>query len=206
MLITRLKSMDEILALAVGKTVVICCEGCNEVYFPKKEVTEAQNSLLVSRTVLAVIASDYMCRSESLELQAQQYMDKIDIADTLLIFSCGVGVQTIAELFINKQVLTACDTYPLPGCQGVTPLEYDCDQCGECYLNDTGGVCPITTCPKSLVNGQCGGAKNGKCEINSNMECGWERINKRLINVKSSETRQNYIKIRDFSKNKENTE
>ena len=29
-------------------------------------------------------------------------------------------------------------------CQGVTPLEYKCDQCGECYLNLTGGICPIT--------------------------------------------------------------
>ena len=59
-------------------------------------------------------------------------------------------------------VCAACDTYPVPGFQGVTPLEYKCDQCGECYLNLTGGICPITACSKSLVNGQCGGSKNGK--------------------------------------------
>ena len=35
----------------------------------------------------------------------------------------------------------------------------------ECYLNGTGGICPITACSKSLINGQCGGAKNGMCEV-----------------------------------------
>ena len=68
----------------------------------------------------------------------------------------------------------------LPGFQGVTPLEYDCGQCGECYLNLTGGICPITACSKSLVNGPCGGTKNGKCEVNPEMDCGWERIIQRL--------------------------
>ena len=67
--------------------------------------------------------------------------------------------------------------------QGVTPLEYKCDQCGECYLNLTGGICPITACSKSLVNGQCGGCKDGKCEVDSEMECGWERIYRRLAQI-----------------------
>ena len=53
--------------------------------------------------------------------------------------SCGVGVQTVSEYLEDKMVCAACDTYPVPGFQGVTPLEYKCDQCGECYLNLTGG-------------------------------------------------------------------
>ena len=65
----------------------------------------------------------------------------------------------------------------------MTPLEYKCDQCGECYLNLTGGICPITACSKSLVNGQCGGCKDGKCEVDSEMECGWERIYRRLAQI-----------------------
>ena len=44
----------------------------------------------------------------------------------------------------------------------------------------TGGICPITACSKSLVNGQCGGSKNGMCEVDNTMECGWERIYRRL--------------------------
>ena len=68
----------------------------------------------------------------------------------------------------------------LPGVQGVTPLTVDCGQCGECFLNLTGGICPITACSKSLVNGPCGGTKDGKCEVNPGMECGWERIYRKL--------------------------
>ena len=113
-------------------------------------------------------------------LRLQRYMSEIEAADTILVFSCGVGVQTVAEYFDDKKVCAACDTVRLPGFQGVTPLEHNCDQCGECYLNLTGGICPITACSKSLVNGQCGGSKNGKCEVEPNMECGWERIYRRL--------------------------
>ena len=50
----------------------------------------------------------------------------------------------------------------------------------KCYLNITGGVCPIVDCSKSLVNGQCGGAKNGKCEVDPNKDCAWEKIYQRL--------------------------
>ena len=95
-------------------------------------------------------------------------------------FSCGVGVQTISGLLDDKPVYACCDTVELPGFQGVTPLEYDCDQCGECFLNLTGGICPITACSKSLVNGPCGGTKDGKCEVSPTIDCGWERIIQRL--------------------------
>ena len=118
-----------------------------------------------------------------MELRLQNHMDEIQAADMVLVFSCGVGVQTIAAYLEEKKVCAACDTCPLPGFQGVTPLEYKCDQCGECYLNLTGGICPITACSKSLVNGQCGGAKNGRCEVDSDMECGWERIYRRLEQI-----------------------
>ena len=96
------------------------------------------------------------------------------------VFSCGVGVQTISQMLEDKPVYACCDTIELPGFQGVTPLEVDCGQCGQCFLNLTGGICPITACSKSLVNGPCGGTKNGKCEVNPEMDCGWERIIQRL--------------------------
>ena len=108
---------------------------------------------------------------------------QIDEADMILVFSCGVGVQTVAQMFESKKVCAGCDTYALPGFQGVTPLEYDCKQCGQCYLNITGGICPLTACSKGLINGQCGGCKDGKCEVDPNMECGWERIIRRLTQV-----------------------
>ena len=99
----------------------------------------------------------------------------------------------------EKRVCAACDTYALPGFQGVTPLEYDCKQCGECYLNLTGGICPLTACSKGLVNGQCGGAKNGKCEVDCDMECGWERIQRRLEMIGRLDALKCPVQVRNYA-------
>ena len=100
-------------------------------------------SLVEVGNVTGIITTDYICNPENMKLRLQKHKSAIDAADVVLVFSCGVGVQTIAEYLEDKKVCAACDTYPLPGFQGVTPLEYDCDQCGECYLNITGGICRI---------------------------------------------------------------
>ena len=126
-------------------------------------------------------------------------MDEIDEADTVLVLSCGVGVQTVAEYLEDKRVVAACDTYRLPGFQGVTPLEFDCGQCGECFLNLTGGICPITACSKSLVNGQCGGAKDGHCEVDPDMDCGWELIHRKLTKLGRLDLIQAPVQIHHFA-------
>ncbi|MCL1836261.1 MAG: methylenetetrahydrofolate reductase C-terminal domain-containing protein [Treponema sp.] len=199
MFITELKEKDLILPLLQGKTVIICCEGCREVHFPDEEAAALCNGLLGSGNAEAAVVTDYICNPGHLRLQLEKYADKVESADTILVFSCGVGVQTAAENFEGKRVLAACDSYSLPGFQGLTPLEYDCDQCGECYLNSTGGICPITACSKSLVNGQCGGSKNGKCEVDGEMECGWERIYRRLERLGRLDSLQYAAKIRNYA-------
>jgi len=37
----------------------------------------------------------------------------------------------------------------------------------------TGSICPITRCPKGLINGPCGGQNKGKCEIDKDRDCAW---------------------------------
>ena len=199
MLITQLKPKDDILPLAERNTIIINCEGCREVFFPEDEAASLQKELTENGTISETVTTDYICNPENLLLQLNNRMEKVNAAETLLVFSCGVGVQTVAETFPEKKVFAACDTVPLPGDQGVTPLEYDCAQCGECHLNETGGICPITACSKSLVNGQCGGSKNGKCEVDSDMECGWERIYKRLENLNLLDAMDHPVKIRNYN-------
>jgi len=199
MLITMLKSPEDIKALAGLKTVIISCEGCKEVSFPAGEVKEFNKELLDNGTALKVIRTEYVCSPENLEVVTKKHLDKINAADTVIVFSCGVGVQSVSEKFAQKPVVAGCDTLPLPGYQGVTPLEVDCDQCGECYLNSTGGICPIALCSKSLVNGQCGGCKDGKCEVDKNMDCAWERIYKRLEKLELLDNMKYPAKVRNFS-------
>ena len=195
MLITKLKSKDDILPLTGKNTFIITCEGCKEVYFPEEEAAELLSELAAS----GAMVTEYICNPDNLMFQLGKHMDKLKAADTVLVFSCGVGVQTVSESFADKKVFAACDTYSLPGDQGVTPLEYDCEQCGECHLNNTGGICPITACSKSLVNGQCGGSKDGKCEVDKEMECGWERIYRRLEKMQALDTLNYPVKMRNFA-------
>ena len=180
MLITTLKSRDAIAALVEGKAFIINCHGCKEVGFPEAEAAEMEKELCEAGKVTGIMTTDYICTPDNFKLRLKAYLPQIAEADTILVLSCGVGVQTVAEIFEDKKVCAACDTTRLPGFQGVTPLEVACDQCGECYLTMTAGICPITACSKSLVNGPCGGTKMGKCEVDPNMECGWERIYRRL--------------------------
>lgn len=198
MLITQLKSKERIKELIKGKTFIINCIGCKEVYFPEHEADKLQKELEAEGNVLERITKDYICSPDNLRVQLRKYMDKIKEADTILVFSCGVGVQTTAEYLEDKRVYSGCDTYPLPGFQGLTPQKFDCSQCGECYLNYTGGICPITACSKSLVNGQCGGSKNGKCEVDKNMDCGWDRIYRKLEKLKKLDTLKYPVKVRNY--------
>ena len=200
MLITQLKAKETIVSLAEGKKVfIINCHGCKEVRFPEKEAAEFQKELAAAGNVTGTITTDYICNPENMKLRLEKHMSEIEAADVVLVYSCGVGVQTIAEYLENKKVCTACDTYPVPGFQGVTPLEYDCKQCGECYLNLTGGICPITACSKSLVNGQCGGSKDGKCEVDGSMECGWERIYRRLAQIGRLDVLKCPVQVRNYA-------
>ncbi len=196
MLITELKAKETILSLIQGKVFIINCHGCKEIHFPEKEAEALEKEL---NNVTGIFTTDYICNPENLKLRLEKYAAQIEAADTILVLSCGVGVQTVAEMFDNKRVCAACDTYALPGFQGVTPLEYDCKQCGECYLNLTGGICPITACSKSLVNGQCGGAKDGKCEVDPNMECGWERIMRRLAQIGRLDAVKCPVQVRNYA-------
>ena len=181
MLMTKLKSKDEILSLTSGSFFVINCHGCKEVGFPEEEAKALEKALMEAGRLAGTITTDYVCNPTELTLRLRSCLGIIGEADAVLVLSCGVGVQTVAEYLEDYKVFAACDTIELPGFQGVTPLEYDCGQCGECFLNLTGGICPITACSKSLVNGPCGGTSNsGKCEVCPDMECGWERIIQRL--------------------------
>ena len=195
MLITELKNTEVLTSQLNGKVFVINCHGCKEIRFPEAEANEFQKELAKTGSV----TTEYICNPDNLKVQLQKHTAAIEEADIIAVFSCGVGVQTVAEMFPMKKVVACCDTYALPGFQGVTPLEHDCKQCGQCYLNLTGGICPITACSKSLINGQCGGAKNGKCEVDPNMECGWERIYQRLKAVGRLDVLKCPVQLRNWA-------
>ena len=199
MLITELKSTETLRAQLKGKVFVLNCHGCREIRFPEAEANAFQAELTAEGVVTGIFTTEYICNDENLAVILKPHAAAIEAADTIAVFSCGVGVQTVAAMYPAKRVVACCDTYALPGYQGVTPLEVDCKQCGECFLNLTGGICPLTACSKSLVNGQCGGAKNGKCEVDPNMECGWERIYQKLKKIGRLDAMKCPVQLRNYA-------
>ena len=199
MLITELKNKDLIQSQLRGKVFILLCHGCKELRFPEEEARSLIKELCDAGMVTGTLTTDYICNEENLHLRLKAYLGQIEEADTLLVLSCGVGVQTVAAMFEHKRVIAGCDTYRLPGFQGVTPLKHDCRQCGQCYLNLTGGICPITACSKSLINGQCGGAKDGKCEVDPNMDCGWERIYRKLEQLGQLDAMKCAVQLRNYA-------
>jgi len=100
----------------------------------------------------------------------------IDDADAVLSMACGCGIQFVGEHYADKVVLPAVNTT----FDGVT-LEHGvwserCLGCGNCILDKTLGICPVTRCAKSIFNGPCGGSHGGKCEVNEETPCAWQLI------------------------------
>ena len=62
--------------------------------------------------------------------------------------SCGAGTQAAVEIFKDKPVYTANDTLFLGNMTRFRVFDERCSLCGECIINKTGGICPVTNCPK----------------------------------------------------------
>ncbi len=122
----------------------------------------------------------------------EQHKVETEQADSFLILACGQGIHTVMDATDGGIVHPGCDT--IFGGETVTDdfiTEY-CSLCGECIVEYTGGLCPVTLCAKSLLNGPCGGAKNGKCEVDRNRDCGWQLIYDRLIALSRLDEMEKY--------------
>jgi hypothetical protein len=75
-----------------------------------------------------------------------------------------------------------------------------CQECGDCILNDTGGICPITKCAKSLLNGPCGGSEDGRCEVDPIRECAWVLIYNRMTALNEVDKLKRFVEAKDYSK------
>ena len=118
----------------------------------------------------------------------------------VFVISCGLGIQTVADV-LDLPVFAAADSVTCKGHHGMALTKKACDACAQCYLSMTGGICPIVDCSKSLVNGQCGGAKDGKCEVSPDKDCAWAKIQERLAEQgRLSELTAQPVQMRDYSK------
>lgn len=119
------------------------------------------------------------CHQGGTRLDARKRFGDIDRADAVLVLACGAGVQTVADA-VSKPVFPGLESAFLGTVVRHGVFEERCQTCGDCVLDLTAGICPVTTCPKGLLNGPCGGMWDGKCEVLRDRECTHVRIRRRL--------------------------
>ena len=199
----KLKSNDELASVLEGKDnlFVIACNKCFK-EFETVDEPDCDEFLKFAaeqgKNVTGSAKLDFLCNKMHTENKLQDLIP--EGTENVVVISCGLGIQTVADL-AGKPVIAASNTLNYRGHHGMALTKKSCDACAQCYLNVTGGVCPIVDCSKSLVNGQCGGAKNGKCEVDPNKDCAWEKIYQRLEKQGRLEEFLNQpVQVRDFSK------
>lgn len=136
------------------------------------------------------------CHLGGTKLDARKHVGDIDAADALLVLTCGAGVQTVADS-VKKPVFPALESAFLGTVIRHGVFEERCQTCGDCVLDLTAGICPVTTCPKGLLNGPCGGMWDGRCEVLRDRDCTHVRIRNRL--AEQGRSRSGVIPAKDYS-------
>lgn len=198
-----LKASNELTALLEGKDnlFVVACNKCFKAFDTAQEPDcEAFLKLAEEqgKTVTGSMKVDFLCNQP---LTAKALCDAIpEGTENIIVVSCGLGIQTVAAME-DLPVYSATNSLNYTGHHGMALTKKACDACAQCYLNITGGICPVVDCSKSLLNGQCGGAKDGKCEVSPDKDCAWEKIQQRLEKQgRLEELKAQPVQLRDYGK------
>lgn len=191
----RITPYERVLVLGCGTCMTVCnAGGEREVSFLHSALRLAQAKSGDEHHTFSEYTLKRQCDLEFLDLLA----DKVGEVDAILSLGCGIGVQAIAERFPDMPVLPGVNTTFMGMAKEWGVWDERCASCGDCRLDETGGICPITRCTKSILNGPCAGTKNGKCEANRDMDCAWILIYKRLERLQQLEKMRRYYPPRNF--------
>ena len=199
----KLKAADELASILEGRDhlFVLACNKCFKEFETLDEPdcdAFKQFAAEQGKTITGSARIDFLCNKPQTTRKLKDMIP--EGTENVVVISCGLGVQTIADM-VDLPVFTATNTLNYTGHHGMALTHKACDACAQCYLNITGGICPIVDCSKSLVNGQCGGSKDGKCEVDSDKDCAWAKIQKKLEEQgRLDELRKQPVQLRDYSK------
>jgi len=118
--------------------------------------------------------------------------------DAVLSLACGAGVQMVASRFPGVPVLPGVNTTFLGVLEKQGLFTEKCLSCGSCFVHQFAGVCPLSRCAKKLLNGPCGGSRNGKCEVDPETDCAWQLIIDRAKAAGSLDRLVDYIPPKDW--------
>ena len=198
------KPFQEILGMLEGenKVFIIGCGNCATKCKSggKDQVEEMKRRLEeVGKIVTGTTVPDSGCSLPMLKDVVTENLSAFDESDSVIVLACGQGVHTAIDAS-GKITHPGCNT--IFGGETLQPgvIHEYCVLCGECIVEHTGGLCPLALCTKGLLNGPCGGAVDGKCEVDRERDCGWNLIYRRLEDIGKVENIYGYIEPKNHSR------
>jgi len=182
MIVGQQKPLNEIVEMLrpYGRVLVLGCGTCVKTCFAGGEDEVAT---LASALRLACTQQGRTLKTEEQTVERQcedsfiqEAAAAVGRVDAVLSLACGAGVQAVARRFPEAVVLPGVNTTFIGLLEKAGLFTEECSGCGDCELDTFGGICPVTRCSKRLLNGPCGGSKNGRCEVNPDIECAWQLI------------------------------
>ena len=195
-ILESLKECRKVFLVGCGECAKTCKTGGEEELVKMQQFLEGQG-----RTVLGSCIPSAPCVASQIKTEMAKNLKALREADAVLVLACGLGVQSVKDNDrMSLTVLPALNTI----CGAVMDAKGDfyekCSMCGECVLDLTAGICPITLCPKGLLNGPCGGMDKGKCEVDKDNDCAWVLIYKELQKKKKTLVLKEALGPKDYKK------
>ena len=160
----------------------------------KKELEES------GKTVTGTFRAKTGCQVLGTKVELKDFKAALADTEAVIVMSCGAGTQSAVEMFPDKPVYPANDSMFLGNMTRFQLFDERCSLCGECIIDQTGGICPVTNCPKGLLNGPCGGCKDGNCEVSPDIKCCWVRIYERMKKIgQLPDLEERVLKPKDWS-------
>ncbi|MBI4706801.1 MAG: methylenetetrahydrofolate reductase C-terminal domain-containing protein [Candidatus Omnitrophica bacterium] len=191
-----LKEYQKVFLVGCGECATTCKSGGEpELQEIKKQLERA------GKIIVGTCIPEAPCLAGKLKQELAKNVKVLREAEAILVFACGLGVQSVKN---NDRL----GLKVLPGVNTVFGAVMDskgnfferCSMCGECVLDVTEGICPVTLCAKGLMNGPCGGMDKGKCEVDKDKDCAWILIYKELEKKKKTTKFRQVLPPRDHRK------
>lgn len=186
MIITEQKPIAEIISMLGGKNKVFLF-GCGECATACKTGGLDELNILKQEFIRHKInvegagIPDSTCVASKVKTELAKNRAALEKSEAIVVFACGLGAQTVkANLRQIKEVYPGCNSLFAASMDAQGNFLECCSLCGSCLLDKTEGICPVSRCPKGILNGPCGGVRQGKCEVNREQDCAWVLIYKEL--------------------------
>lgn len=206
MIITEQKQIKEILEslseynkvflVGCGECAATCKTGGEQELLKMKQLLEE-----AGKKVTGACIPKAPCVASQIKTESAKNFKALKESEAILVLACGLGVQSVKDNDrLGLTVLPSCNTLFGACMDAQGNFLEKCSLCGDCVLDITGGICPITLCAKGLLNGPCGGMNKGKCEVDKDKDCAWVLIYKELEKMKKLAGLKKIREPKDFKK------